>query len=74
MATLNVNTRKLGKVSCRCLSPDCVHKGKGVAKQWGKPVPANGPGEWVPEYLTIPDARNPAFTRKRHRRGNPAMA
>ena len=71
MATLSIGLAKVGKRPCQCHGMECVHKGESVAKQHGKPVPYSGPGEWVPEYLTVPNARDPEFTRKRHRRGDP---
>ena len=71
MATLSIGTEKRGKAPCKCRATDCVHKGQSVAQQHHKPVPANGPGDWTAEFITVPDTRDPSFTRKRHTRGDP---
>ena len=71
MATLSIGTEKRGKAPCKCRATDCVHKGQSVAQQHHKPVPANGPGYWTEKFITVPDTRDPSFTRKRHRRGDP---
>ena len=66
MATLNIGLQKTGKRACQCGNGACVHGGKDVARKTGQAVPANGPGEWVPCFVTVPDTRDRRFTRQRH--------
>jgi hypothetical protein len=66
MATLNIGLQKVGKPHCKCGNSACVHGGIDVARQTGQPVPANGPGEWVPHFIQVPDTRDKRFSRQRH--------